>query len=99
MQDRTEGNKRSLPHKKKGIKKFSAFLPYISLSSEMTVTMLACAWLGRYLDEKTGMEKPYFTLGLLLFGLFSSIVLLIKGLGKISKNNQDKKHSNKDEGV
>ncbi|MEH0157500.1 AtpZ/AtpI family protein [Limibacter armeniacum] len=86
------------PHKKpqqqqlkKGLGKFNNYIRYISLSTEMIGAMLLCAWLGRMLDQWQETDKPYFTIGFLLFGVFSSLMLLIKGLKKISDDNKRRK--------
>ncbi|WP_044203138.1 AtpZ/AtpI family protein [Flammeovirga sp. OC4] len=69
---------------KKAIEKYSTFLRYTSLSTEMIVTMLICAYSGRYLDNIIKANGPYCTIGFLLFGTFASLVILINGLKKIS---------------
>ncbi|NLR89705.1 AtpZ/AtpI family protein [Flammeovirga sp. SR4] len=53
----------------------------------MIVTLLICAYGGKYLDSYLDTNQPYFTIGLLLFGVFASLVILINGLRKISKKN------------
>ncbi|MCS6833733.1 MAG: AtpZ/AtpI family protein [Flammeovirgaceae bacterium] len=68
---------------------FDAFIRYSALGTEMVSAILLCAWLGSWLDEKTQTTQPYWTLALMLFGVFSSIVLLIKNLKRAErKNNQ-----------
>ncbi|AZQ60710.1 AtpZ/AtpI family protein [Flammeovirga pectinis] len=83
----------------KASKKYSTFLKYTSVSTEMIVTLLICAYVGKYLDEYLKTEVPYFTIGFLLFGVFASLYILINGLRKISqKKGQNIKKKGKDDG-
>ncbi|MBB6462031.1 AtpZ/AtpI family protein [Flammeovirga kamogawensis] len=83
----------------KAAKKYSTFLKYSSVSTEMIVTLLVCAYIGKYLDEYLKTNGPYFTIGFLLFGVFASLFILINGLRKISrKKEQNIKKKGKDDG-
>lgn len=75
---------------KKGVKRYSTFLKYSSLSTEMIVTLLICAYGGKYCDDILETSGPYFTIGFLLFGVFASLVILINGLKKISNKKGEK---------
>jgi len=44
----------------------------------MGVIMFVCAYLGKELDEYFTTETAWFTIGFVLFGIFSSIYLLLK---------------------
>ncbi|ANQ50000.1 AtpZ/AtpI family protein [Flammeovirga yaeyamensis] len=81
--------KQNSSDEKKYSKKYSTFIKYSSVSTEMIVTLLICAFGGKYLDEYFETKGPYFTIGLLLFGVFASLYILIKGLQKISKKGPD----------
>lgn len=74
--------------KKKAIEKYSAFVKYSSLSTQMIVTLVICAYGGRYLDGVVETNGPYFTIGFLLFGLFASLVILYNGLREITKKKE-----------
>jgi|GEM_PF-353300 len=45
---------------------------------QMGVIMFVCAYLGKELDEYFTTETAWFTIGFVLFGIFSSIYLLLK---------------------
>ncbi|OHX66810.1 AtpZ/AtpI family protein [Flammeovirga pacifica] len=83
--DQPNNNKSS----KKKANKYSTFVKYSSVSTEMIVTLLICAYGGKFLDEYFSTSGPYFTIGFLLFGVFASLFILIKGLQKISKKGPD----------
>lgn len=59
---------------------FNKFIKYSSLALEMGIIIGGCAFLGKYLDSAVNSSKPYFTIGLSLFGVLSSIYLVIKRL-------------------
>lgn len=65
----------------------SLYAQYSSMGIQMIGAILICAWIGRYLDEKAGFEQPYATLGMMLFGVAASIILLIKNIQNIQKNS------------
>lgn len=68
-------------------KRLDAMLKYTTLSTEMIGAILLPALLGDWLDDYFSTSKPYFTLGLTLFGVFASMMLLLLGLKKINKGN------------
>ncbi|GAA4849538.1 AtpZ/AtpI family protein [Algivirga pacifica] len=80
-----EQNQRPQPFKKQ-VKRYNLFMRYISVSMEMIVTLLLCAWAGRALDDWQQTDKPYYTIGLTLFGLFASMYQLLKGLSNINRD-------------
>ena len=56
---------------------------------QMIATVLICAWLGDWLDNYLQNEKAYFTLIFMLFGVMTSIILLIRGINRIKKEKKD----------
>ncbi|MDB5272961.1 MAG: putative F0F1-ATPase subunit Ca2+/Mg2+ transporter [Chitinophagaceae bacterium] len=71
----------------KNIKTPSALMKYSSLGVELVVVLCLAAWLGRWLDNKYGVEKGLFTIFLMLFALVGSMYRVIKSL----MNEQNKK--------
>lgn len=63
---------------KKNIYKFSG------IGIQMGVIIGGFAWLGDYLDKRQGNTSAWWTLGLTLFGVFSSMYLLIKQIKNMS---------------
>jgi len=45
---------------------------------QMGVIIFACAYIGKKLDAYFQTSTAWFTLGLILFGIFSSLYLLLK---------------------
>jgi len=45
------------------------------------------SWLGTYLDNKYATKTPWWTIGLSLFGVIASLVIVIKEVLNMSKNN------------
>ncbi len=45
---------------------------------QMGVIIFGCAYIGKKLDAYFGTTTAWFTLGLILFGVFSSLYLLLK---------------------
>lgn len=61
-------------------KEHNNFVRYSGLGFQMVGVFVAAIWLGSYLDDKAGNEKPLITLLCLLLAVASSIYLVIKGL-------------------
>lgn len=55
---------------------------FTGIAFEMGGTIFVCAWIGRELDERYPSNKKWFTIGFVLFGLVSSIFLVLKQLKK-----------------
>ena len=55
---------------------------FTGIAFEMGGTIFVCAWIGRELDERYPSNKNWFTIGFVLFGLVSSIFLVLKQLKK-----------------
>ncbi|MFT5617835.1 MAG: F0F1-type ATP synthase assembly protein I [Arenicella sp.] len=52
----------------------------------MIATILLAAFIGDWIDGKMGNEKPIMTMVLMLLGVTSSIILLIRGVQNTQKN-------------
>lgn len=72
--------------KKKGKSQFPKYLSLIGIAAQMGITIYLCAFFGKKLDLMYPNDKNYFTIFLTLFGVFGSMVIIIKQLNKI---NQD----------
>lgn len=64
---------------KEGMKNY---VKYSGLAFQMIATVLLASALGVWLDRKFQTDKPYFTAGLVLFGVFVSMYFIIKQLPK-----------------
>lgn len=56
---------------------------FSGIGIQMGAVIGGCAWLGNYLDKKQGNQKPWWTLGLLLFGVVSAMYLVIKEIKQL----------------
>ncbi|GAB4328286.1 MAG: hypothetical protein OHK0038_02130 [Flammeovirgaceae bacterium] len=63
----------------------------------MLGAILLCAWLGSWLDKTTQTSQPYWTIILMLFGVFSSIVLLMRNLKAMDEYEKKNKSSKEEE--
>jgi len=52
---------------------------------QMGATIFVCAWIGKKLDERFPSNKNWFTIGLVLFGVFASLYIVLKQLKNINK--------------
>jgi F0F1-type ATP synthase assembly protein I len=52
---------------------------------QMGATIFVCAWIGKKLDERFPSNKNWFTIGLVLFGVFASLYVVLKQLKNINK--------------
>lgn len=60
------------------------WLALSGIGFQMGATIFICAWGGQKLDERyLNDDQNYFTIGLVLFGLIASIVLVIKQLKRL----------------
>ncbi len=57
------------------------------IAFQMGATIFLCAYTGKKLDEYYELEKQWFTMGLVIFGVTASIYLVIKQLNRINKSN------------
>ncbi len=69
-------------------KKFSSFARFSSLGIQMGVIIAFFTWLGTFLDSYFTLETPWWTISLSLFGVVSSLYLVIKEVIRISKNDE-----------
>lgn len=58
-------------------------LRFTGVGIQMGVTIWLFAMLGDYIDKKQGNETAWWTLGLILFAVISSMLLLIKEIKKL----------------
>ncbi len=54
----------------------------------MGVIIAFFTWLGYYLDDKFQLKTPWWTLVLSLFGVCSSLYLVIKEVMKMGQNEE-----------
>ena len=52
---------------------------------QMGATIFLCAWAGKALDERYPSNKNWFTIGLVLFGVFASLYIVLKQLKNLNK--------------
>jgi F0F1-type ATP synthase assembly protein I len=52
---------------------------------QMGATIFICAWIGKKLDERFPSNNNWFTIGLVLFGVFASLYIVLKQLKNINK--------------
>lgn len=53
---------------------------FSGIAFQMGATIFICAWIGKKLDERYPMEKNWFTIGFVLFGLVASVYVVLKQL-------------------
>ncbi len=73
---------------KKGINKFARFS---SMGIQMGVIIALFTWLGTYLDKKFMTTTPWYTIGLSLFGVTAGLVLVIREVIRMGKDEDEKK--------
>ena len=64
------------------------YLALTGIAFEMGAIIFVCAYIGKRLDAYYQLEKNWCTIGLVLFGVASSLYLVIKQLDRI--NNSQK---------
>lgn len=64
------------------LKKYAALS---GIAFQMGATIFLCAYAGKKLDAYCELEKQWFTMGFILFGVTASIYLVIKQLDRINK--------------
>ncbi len=70
-------------------KSFSKFARFSALGIQMGVIIGFFAWLGTWLDKKYQSATAWWTIGLSLFGVTAALVLVIREVMKMSKDNDD----------
>ena len=58
------------------------YLKFSGMGMQMAITIALFAWLGTFLDKKFETDKPLWTAGLSLLGVFSGLYLMLKQLPK-----------------
>ena len=53
---------------------------FTGIAFQMGATIFICAWIGKKLDERYPMDKNWFTIGFVLFGLVASVYVVLKQL-------------------
>ncbi|MAO32883.1 MAG: hypothetical protein CL824_05185 [Crocinitomicaceae bacterium] len=66
-------------------KQLSKYLKFSSLGIQMGVIIAFFTWLGTYLDMSQNSDIQWWTLSLSLFGVISSLVLVIREVIKMNK--------------
>lgn len=69
-------------NKKSPLKNWAFFS---GIAFQMGGTIFICAWIGKKLDERYALEKNWFTMGLVLFGLVASVYLVLKQLKRYNE--------------
>jgi F0F1-type ATP synthase assembly protein I len=69
-------------------KKISKFARFSSVGIQMGVIIALFTWLGTYLDTKYKTSTAWWTLGLSLFGVVAGLILVIKEVIKMSKEDE-----------
>ena len=58
------------------------YLKFSGMGMQMAITIALFAWLGTFLDKKFETDKPLWTAGLSLLGVFVGLYLMFKQLPK-----------------
>lgn len=58
------------------------YLKFSGMGMQMAITIALFAWLGTFLDKKFETDKPLWTAGLSLLGVFAGLYLMFKQLPK-----------------
>ncbi|HEY4651035.1 MAG TPA: AtpZ/AtpI family protein [Pontibacter sp.] len=65
--------------KENGVK---PYLKYSGIAFQMIGVLVIAAWIGMKLDEYFATQNPWFTIGLLVVGVISSMLLVILSLNR-----------------
>ncbi len=68
--------------------KNNLFLRFSSIGIQMAGIIAFFAWLGTYFDKKFQTTTPWWTLSLSLFGVISSMFLVIREILKLNQPNE-----------
>ena len=69
-------------------KKKNLYLRFTSMGIQMAGIIAFFAWLGTYCDKKFQTTTPWWTLSLSLFGVISSMFLVIREILKLNQPNE-----------
>lgn len=64
------------------------FARFSAVGIQMGVIIALFTWLGTYLDDRFNTTTPWWTLGLSLFGVIAGLVLVIKEVMKLNKDEK-----------
>jgi F0F1-type ATP synthase assembly protein I len=67
--------------------KFSSYAKFSSIGIQMAAIIALFTYLGSYLDEKKPAHAPWWTICLSLFGVTASLVLVIREVLRMNKDN------------
>lgn len=70
---------------KKPKKPLRNWVALTSIAFQMGATIFVCAWIGKKLDAYYELEKSWFTMGLVIFGVGASLYLVLQQLKKLNK--------------
>ena len=68
--------------------KNNLFLRFSSIGIQMAGIIAFFTWLGTYFDKKFQTTTPWWTLSLSLFGVISSMFLVIREILKLNQPNE-----------
>jgi len=69
-------------------KRPNLFLKFSSAGIQMAGIIAFFTWLGTYLDAKNPKTIPWCTIGLSLFGVIASLILVIREVINLNKDNE-----------
>ncbi|MBP6090046.1 MAG: AtpZ/AtpI family protein [Crocinitomicaceae bacterium] len=75
---------------KKSNSSISKFARFSSVGIQMGVIIALFTWLGDYIDTKVNNKTPWWTLFFSLFGVTAGLVLVIKEVIKMGKEDAEK---------
>jgi len=67
-----------------GSDRLRAFAKYSGIAFQMLAIIGLSAWLGVWLDKHFATQTPWFTIGLMLFGVLAALYQVIRSLTKDS---------------
>lgn len=73
-------------HKNKG-NQLRKYIALTGIAFQMGATIFLCAYVGKKLDVYYDLDKKWFTMGFVLFGVAASLYLVIKQLNRINKSD------------
>jgi ATP synthase protein I len=66
----------------------SKFVRFSSLGIQMGAIIALFTWLGTYLDARYNSKIPWWTIGLSLFGVLTSLVIVIREVIKMGNEDE-----------
>lgn len=69
-------------------KKISKFARFSGIGIQMGAIIALFSWLGNYLDKRQHTSSPWFTIALSLFGVAAALVIVIREVIKMSKEDE-----------